>query len=230
MSVALRPSILQTPQQVHPLLWRASQLAHPYENTQPSGHPHLDAHLPGHGWPVGAVIELLSSHPGIGELQLLKPVLQTLDGQRSLILLNPPYPPSSLCLQQWFTSTTPVWSVHTPDAKDTLWTAEKILQHDACALLLCWANDIRPMALRRLQWAARQSNVLFFLFRHAHAKYIASIAPLRILLQPAPAGIRLSLLKRRGPSLAHKLFIPLANRLVVYETMDKHLLSALPGQ
>jgi len=228
MPASPRPSVLQTPQQVHPLLWRASQLARPYEKTQSSGYSLLDACLPGQGWPVGNLIELLSNNPGIGELQLLKPLLSTLDQQRGLILLNPPYSPSGLCLQQWLSTSCQVWWVRTTCIKDTLWAAEKILQHNACALLLCWATEAHPMALRRLQLAAQQSSGLFFMFRPSHAKHEASSAPLRILLHPAPAGISLNLLKRQGPRLAHKLFIPLANRLAVYETMDKHVLSAMP--
>ena len=41
----------------------------------PSGFAELDARLPGGGWPVGAICELLLETMGIGELGLLVPAL-----------------------------------------------------------------------------------------------------------------------------------------------------------
>jgi protein ImuA len=47
-----------------------------------SGHAALDAQLPGGGWPVGALTELLLPHPGVGELRLLAPALAALQRQQ----------------------------------------------------------------------------------------------------------------------------------------------------
>ena len=61
-------------------VWRADRLAHRAEQDTPpvlpSGHAALDAQLPGGGWPVGALIELLQ-HEGAARFdwQLLSPAL-----------------------------------------------------------------------------------------------------------------------------------------------------------
>ena len=42
----------------------------------PTGHARLDARLPGKGWPLGAMTELISrNRPGLGEFRLLFPAL-----------------------------------------------------------------------------------------------------------------------------------------------------------
>jgi hypothetical protein len=46
--------------------------------TQPSGFAVLDAQLPGGGWPIGAITELMPELAGIGELRLLAPALVAL--------------------------------------------------------------------------------------------------------------------------------------------------------
>ena len=59
-------------------VWCGDTLASLPEATIPSGHPELDAELPGGGWPQGQLIELLTDDAGIGELSLLAPALAQL--------------------------------------------------------------------------------------------------------------------------------------------------------
>lgn len=44
--------------------------------TQASGFPTLNSLLPGGGWPIGALIELVSTAEGIGEVSLTLPVIR----------------------------------------------------------------------------------------------------------------------------------------------------------
>src|SRR3546814_1948070 len=71
------------PQRIHPALWRASQLARMPGRCVDTGFPALSAQLPGGGWPLGNLIELLIQQPGIGEMQLLRPALSDLSSRRS---------------------------------------------------------------------------------------------------------------------------------------------------
>ncbi len=73
---------------IHPSLWRASQLARQHGKVIATGYATLDAELPGQGWPVGGLIELLCQQAGIGELRLLAPALQAVS-KRSIALINP---------------------------------------------------------------------------------------------------------------------------------------------
>jgi hypothetical protein len=46
-----------------PKLWKGRQFSQG-QPTVPTGHARLDARLPGGGWPLGAVTELLCGNPG----------------------------------------------------------------------------------------------------------------------------------------------------------------------
>ena len=56
-------------------VWRADELARNTGATRPTGHAALDAVLPGGGWPVGALVEVLQPQAGQGEWRLLAPAL-----------------------------------------------------------------------------------------------------------------------------------------------------------
>src|SRR5258706_14910581 len=56
-------------------IWRADEVAGAAAPGLSTGHPALDAELPGGGWPAGQLIELLLEHAGVGELSLLAPAL-----------------------------------------------------------------------------------------------------------------------------------------------------------
>jgi len=56
-------------------IWRADEVAGADVPGLSTGHPALDAELPGGGWPAGQLTELLLEHAGVGELSLLAPAL-----------------------------------------------------------------------------------------------------------------------------------------------------------
>ncbi|NIE60692.1 recombinase RecA, partial [Burkholderia sp. Ap-955] len=49
-----------SPESLHPSLWRGSQLARGGPRTIETGFAPLSAELPGGGWPVGGLVELLA--------------------------------------------------------------------------------------------------------------------------------------------------------------------------
>ena len=59
-------------------LWRADEVIEAEAgSTVASGFAAIDAVLPGGGWPQGQLVELLVDSPGLGELSLLAPALQS---------------------------------------------------------------------------------------------------------------------------------------------------------
>src|ERR1700682_6725159 len=60
------PAVPQRPEEIHPSLWRASQLARGSARTVDTGYPTLSAELAGGGWPVGAVGGPVGEAPGVG--------------------------------------------------------------------------------------------------------------------------------------------------------------------
>lgn len=201
---------------LHPAVWRAQHLATQLYPTVSSGHPLLDQELPGQGWPVGSLIELIPRHPGAsGELSLLQRCLQGQGPNKLVCLLAPPHPP---CIQAWQHHGLQhrlLWlaTQHTPD---TCWAASQILRHHQHAVLLCWFRQAAPYAqLRQLHVLARQTqNLLFVVFPAQHAQQ-PSPAPLRLLYHTHAApksshwGLKLRILKRTGHPLERDLYLPL---------------------
>ncbi|MBV6303412.1 translesion DNA synthesis-associated protein ImuA [Candidimonas humi] len=195
------------PERIHPALWRGSQLAQGRQATLSTGYTELDRELPGGGWPLGALVELMPCRPGIGEVQLLRPALQRLEPCRRIVLVDPPHVPDIACWQRWRLQERRLLWVCPATAADGLWAVEQILRHQACAAVLLWAGHIRSPALRRLQWLAQGSDTLCALFRPVEAAHQPSSAPLRLQLAPAPQGLSLTIVKRHGPACPHPIVL-----------------------
>ncbi|MEO6984373.1 MAG: translesion DNA synthesis-associated protein ImuA [Paralcaligenes sp.] len=229
MNTLLQSPVLLHPERIHPALWRGSQLAGTRRAAIPTGFDLLNHELPNQGWPVGTLIELMPCRPGIGELHLLRPALAQLDSDRCIALLSPPYIPHFHCWFNWQLGKHRLLWIKAETVFDSLWSAEQILKNQACAALLCWSTFIRPQALRRLQWLATQTDILFILFRPPAAAQQPSAAPLRVALEPATQGVAASILKRRGPTCASPILIPLyparteAARPMPHATLDLSL-------
>ncbi|MEO8297436.1 MAG: hypothetical protein ABI574_06460 [Burkholderiales bacterium] len=132
---------------LHPAVWHADQLSQSPLPGQPTGFEALDAELPGGGWPLGALTELLTTGPGQGELRLLAPALARLSQHRTVVwvgiappgLAAPssmrPYAPAlhglGLNLRQL------LW-VSTPSLADAAWASEQALATPHCAAVVCW--------------------------------------------------------------------------------------------
>ena len=197
-----------TPESIHPSLWRASQLGRSHTRCIDTGHPVLSAQLPGGGWPTGSMVELHLRQPGTGELRLLQPALAAA-GKRRIMLIQPPHVPNAIALAAMGLNPSQVTWVQPERAADALWAAEHVLRSGGCHALLFWPGQIRNESLRRLGLAAAQGESLFFLFRPLAAAQEASPAPLRLGVRPAPGGIEIDFLKRRGPRRDTALFLPL---------------------
>jgi protein ImuA len=202
------PESIAAPEDLHPSLWRASQLAHASTRCVDTGHPALSAQLPGGGWPAGTLIDLLVQQPGIGEIRLLGPSLARVAGRR-IVLLAPPHAPQALALAALGLAPSQLVWLRASRSADALWAAEQVLKSGSCGALLFWQQHARGESLRRLHLAAQNGETLFFMFRPLAAAQDASPAPLRLALRPAAGGIDIGFVKRRGPQRDAPLFLPL---------------------
>ncbi|MES2077647.1 MAG: translesion DNA synthesis-associated protein ImuA, partial [Pseudomonadota bacterium] len=199
---------ISAPEALHPSLWLASQLAHSANRCADTGFAALSAQLPGGGWPSGTLIDLLVQQPGIGELRLLRPALAAL-GQRPIVLLQPPHAPQALALAALgLPPSQLIWLRSGAKSGDALWAAEQVLRSGCCGALLFWQQHVRGEALRRLHLAAQSGETLFWMLRPLSAAQDSSPAPLRLSLRPAPGGIDIGFVKRRGPQRDAPLFLP----------------------
>ena len=209
-SSQLPPPTMPTPapESIHPALWRASQLARGNGRTLATGYAPLTRELPGGGWPVGTLVELLLQQAGVGELRLLRPALLAA-GQRPIALLAPPHAPQALAVANWGIPPERLLWIRAERTADVLWAAEQLLRAGICGALLLWQKHARNDALRRLHLAAQSSETLFCMMRPQACARDASPAPLRISVTPAAGGVELTFLKRRGPQQDKPLLVPL---------------------
>jgi len=198
------------PQPLHPALWRASQLAQSSTPCIDTGFPIVSAQLPGGGWPLGTLMELLLAQPGIGEWRLLLPALASL--KRTVVLVQPPYIPQTLGME--LPPQQLILIPNTGKAGDGLWAALELIRSGCVGAVLLWQQHIRSESLRRLHLAAQSSDSLLCLLRPLATAQDASPAPLRLALRPAPRGLNIEFVKRRGPARAAPLFLPITPRLL----------------
>ena len=207
------PQSLAPPEALHPSLWLASQLAHSTARCIDTGHPVLSSQLPGGGWPTGTLIDLLLQQAGIGEMRLLRPALASV-AKRRIVLLQPPHPPQALALAALGLDPAHLLWLRASRTADALWAAEQVLRSGSCGALLFWTNHARGESLRRLHLAAQCGETLFFMMRPLASAQDSSPAPLRLSLRPAPGGLDIGFIKRRGPQRDAPLFLPLTPSLL----------------
>ena len=191
---------------------RATEIAHGV-SARSSGFESLNAELPGEGWPVGMLTELITREAGIGELRLLIPLLRQLTRERKVvILLAPPMVPYAPALASFGIDLDYLIVIQAANAADRLWAVEQTLKSASFGTLLAWLPQkrTRPEHLRRMQLAAQSATGPVFLFRQLQAQFENSPAPLRLLLLPRPnEQLSVQLLKRRGPVMAMPLMLDL---------------------
>jgi hypothetical protein len=188
----------------HAALWRARGGAEAAPAGLSTGWPRLDAELPGRGWPLGTLIELLLPTPGCGELQLLLPALASLAtaapavNRGWLLWIAPPHLPYAPAIAQAGITPEQLLLVAAERTADRLWATEEALRSGSCAAVLAWLDDVDDRWLRRLKLAAETGQTLAVLLRPLRRAATASAATLRIALEPTPQGLDLRLLKSRG--------------------------------
>ncbi|MFT3758376.1 translesion DNA synthesis-associated protein ImuA [Thauera sp.] len=189
------------------LVWQGAQLARPPGDSLPTGFPALDAELPGGGWPAGALIELLAEHPGVGELSLLLPLMRKAGAERWIACIAPPLLPYAPALATAGVPLQRLLLIQPGTAAEALWATRQATASGACALVLAWLAQPDTAALRRLQLAAEESATPLFLFRNRGMARHASPAPLRLALAPTAGGLRIDILKRRGPPASRPVLL-----------------------
>jgi cell division inhibitor SulA len=192
-----------------PQLWKGRRSKHA-QRALPTGDAKLDARLPGHGWPLGAVTELISAKPGLGELSLLFSTLGGMSEQGQwIIMIDPPWIPYPASLHGHGLLLEQLLLVRTQQEKDSLWACEQALNGGRSGAVLAWPERISFTRLRRLQLAAESSSKLAFLFRPQNALNTASPAALRLQLEAGgQRGTRISVLKCRGSKPLEPTWIP----------------------
>ena len=195
-------------------VWRAQDMTRD-ELVCPSGYPALDAELPGGGWPMGAMVELLQVDATQHVWQLLAPALaqqiQTGPPGQAVVLIGAPAMPFGPGLAARGLDPQRLLCVQAEGLAQRLWVAEQALRCADVTAVLVWlpgagseflgsklmgsergSSVNLQMQLRRLQIAVPPRSLLFAL-RPLAAQAEHSCARLRLGVQiDAVAGARAS--------------------------------------
>ncbi|MGH8242282.1 MAG: translesion DNA synthesis-associated protein ImuA [Steroidobacteraceae bacterium] len=184
----------------HPVLWRGGGGA--AGTVVSSGFRRLDERLPGGGWPLATLIEILIPAAGIGEVRLLLPALRTLstaaERARWIAWLAPPHLPYAPALVDARLDPARMLVIRPRAGLDMLWAMEQALRSGACAAVLGWIGAAGDQALRRLKLAAEEGRTPGFLLRPAEHRDESSPAALRLALAARDYGLDVEILKSQG--------------------------------
>ena len=180
-------------------IWRGNRSTITTRSVVPTGFDELDQCLPGGGWPLGAMTEVLVKDINHSPLWLIAPALSVLSKQaRWQTWITPPHTPFAPALNDNGIELSRILLVRPSRQQDALWAAEESLRSGGCSVVLFWTQHLGRTPLRRLQLAAERSQTWMICFCTGPAVDPHTSAALRIQCQPDPDGIQLNILKCRG--------------------------------
>lgn len=172
-----------------------------------SGWSALDRLLPGGGYPIGAVTELLVAANGIGETSLLLHGLaaqMVQHPQQRLALIAPPDALNAPALLQAGIDCARAPIVHCRDNSERIWCVEQMAARGVFAAFIVWGDTLDGTALRRLQLAAEKSACPIFVYRDIRRASERSPAALRLAVSSRVTSDgpyqQLEIIKCRGPA------------------------------
>jgi protein ImuA len=206
-----------------PGVWRGGELEQAIHETLATGHAALDRELPGGGWPLGTLSEVLHDGVGIGEARFLCGALaRAAKDARMIAWINPPHLPYAPALAEAGVPLECCTVIEPAHREDALWAAEQALRSGACGAVLLWLAHAMPGEartraddyawLRRLQMAAHAGRSMAVLFRSTAAESISTPAHLRVVLATRGDALELRIPKRRGPPLVSPIRLDLRGR------------------
>jgi len=183
----------------HPAVWRPGERPTLPLRVLACGVPGLERELPGGGWPLGCITEVIGSATGIGEVSLLLPALAELTRRGETVAwVAPPFVPYAPALQQAGVDLRQMLRIDAQDQGDALWAAEQSLRSGTCGAVLVWPGRADNTALRRLQLAAEAGGAWCVVMRDRAAAGVASPAAVRVEVDSDGRRRQVRLLKCRG--------------------------------
>jgi protein ImuA len=211
MQALARSSLLESlPAQV----WRADALAGSAQRVLGTGWALLDEQLPGGGWPLGAMIEILQEPLQHNEWNLLLPALAAC-GHGPVILVAAPHSPFAAALAHRGLPASRLLWVNVVSVALGLWATEQALRCAEVNAIMAWLPRAQTAQLRRLQMAAAEHAKLLVVMRPAAAQQESSPAVLRLGIAVREqadhsAVLEVRIHKRRGPPLNGCVRLPSA--------------------
>jgi len=166
-------------------LWRGQR--RPAGQTVSSGRAELDAWLPTGGWSCGRLTELLPVRWGIGEMDMLLPLLARQTGNAQPVLLaGPPWLP---CPQALIRAGVILDRLIVIRARaHALWATEQSLKSGLFGAVILWhpGGQVQAQTIRRLHLSAANGRAPVFVCYRPGQQPPPSLSALRLAIQPGP--------------------------------------------
>lgn len=147
-------------------VWQGTQTEPVSEKGHDSGFAALNDSLTSAGWPADGVIEILHEQRGIGEINLIMPILSQLSQkEKYCIWVAPPYRLNAPALLQAGVNLKQQLVITPSAQRDVLWVLEECLRSKAVSIIFAWPEKLKHEQMRRLQMLAVENQVSCFLFR-----------------------------------------------------------------
>jgi len=193
------PDIGSLLQGLYPAVWRPGERPAVPLRVVPCGVPGLERQLPGGGWPLGCITEVIDSGTGIGEVSLLLPALASLTRRgETVVWVAPPFVPYPPALQQAGVGMDETLWVAARDGADAVWAAEQALRSGTCGAVLVWPRNAGHTTLRRLQLAVEAGGAWCVVLRDRASAGASSPAAVRVEVDSDGRRRQIRLLKCRG--------------------------------
>jgi len=201
---------LVLPPLVEAAIWRGTELGSAVTSVLTTGWPALDAELPGGGWPMRAVSEVLAAQPYALEWRLLSPTLRrvaTAGGQ--MVAIGPArHPHLPGLLHEGMVERQFIW-IQAEAPSERLWVTEQLIKSNSAGAIVAWLPQARQEQIRRLQVCAQGCDGPVFLCRPEAARHEASAAPLRVHASVSlDWELRINVFKRRGAVHDGQIVLP----------------------
>src|SRR5688572_22473280 len=121
-------------------MWRGDEMGSADSQIISTGHPALDAELPGGGWPIGAMTELLQPRPDSQSWQLLLPGLARAveGGAGPVAVIGSPHEPFCMGLASGGLRPDSLLWIRTEPAASRLWACEQALRCADVPAVMAW--------------------------------------------------------------------------------------------
>lgn len=191
-------------------VWRGDELGSAISETCATGWSELDAELPGGGWPLRSLTEVLAPQPAVLEWRLIGRAIGRIAASGGeVVLVGPPKEPHLPGLvHEGLDQRRLIW-IEAASPAERLWVTEQMVKSNAAGAIVAWLPQARPEQVRRLQVCAQTCDAPVFLCRPEAARHEASAAPLRLhAAYVVDWELRVEVFKRRGPAHAGSLHLP----------------------
>ena len=181
MSASARISALAL-QDIHADVWHADALSSAPLQVLATGDAVLDAQLPGGGWPVGALTEILQP-PGVhNEWRLLLPALAAC-GHGPVLLVGAPHLPFAPALAAQGLAAQRLLSVHTTATATRLWVSEQALRCADVSAVLAMPDVREQLVAQGLAIQISSPEQLGDLVKTDYARWRKTVADAKIPIE-----------------------------------------------